>query len=211
MRLLKCQVIGILAIFKLTSSKRLLRRKPEGQNSSTSVVTNDIIGGTDANSGEFPYFTLIQNKDGSTHCGGVLIHEDIVATAGHCVDGQGDPGIPSQVRIGPTTLSNGIVRSVCNGTIHPSFQLNGLKNDIAVLQLCSSVTNTPAVINQDSSYPVDNQELIAMGFGLTSVGGSTSSKLKKLPMNVVATSICSTQYQNYNPDNDICIDKTNAG
>ena len=43
----------------------------------------EIVGGTTASAGEFPYIVSLQHS-GSHFCGGALISADTVMTAGHC-------------------------------------------------------------------------------------------------------------------------------
>jgi hypothetical protein len=47
-----------------------------------------IVGGTAAASGEFPYIVSLQTSSGSHFCGGSLLNANTVITAGHCAEGQ---------------------------------------------------------------------------------------------------------------------------
>ena len=47
-------------------------------------VQPQVVGGTRAAQGEFPFMVRL-----SMGCGGALYTQDIVLTAGHCVDGTG--------------------------------------------------------------------------------------------------------------------------
>lgn len=47
----------------------------------------DIVGGTTASSGEFPYIVSL-SQSGSHFCGGVLLNAYTVVTAAHCSVGQ---------------------------------------------------------------------------------------------------------------------------
>jgi trypsin len=47
----------------------------------------DIVGGTTANAGDFPFIVSLQ-KSGSHFCGGSLINANTVITAAHCTVGQ---------------------------------------------------------------------------------------------------------------------------
>jgi secreted trypsin-like serine protease len=48
--------------------------------------SNRIIGGSLATAGQFKYQVAVV-IDGSGFCGGSLIADNVVLTAGHCVDG----------------------------------------------------------------------------------------------------------------------------
>jgi trypsin len=43
----------------------------------------EIVGGTSAAAGEFPYIVSLSSQ-GSHFCGGVLVNANTVVTAGHC-------------------------------------------------------------------------------------------------------------------------------
>lgn len=47
---------------------------------------NQIVGGEDAEAGEFPFIVAVENN-GSRWCGGSLINADTVVTAAHCTQG----------------------------------------------------------------------------------------------------------------------------
>lgn len=64
------------------------------------VDISQIVGGTAAASGEFPYIISLQNSAGSHSCGGALLNANTVITAGHCVEDQ----VASRLRIRAGTL-----------------------------------------------------------------------------------------------------------
>jgi hypothetical protein len=43
-----------------------------------------VFNGTDAESGRFPYYTAMYDKDGTFRCGGTLVASNIVLSAAHC-------------------------------------------------------------------------------------------------------------------------------
>lgn len=212
----KAQVLLIVALtltlFQASNAteqnKPSLRRSLQQDDSSNSNSTDiDIVNGIDAAFNEFPFSVLFNTRS----CGGVLIHEDIVATAAHCVDNNNDVGFPDSVRIGSTTLTNGLVRDVCGGNRHPNYRLSGLENDIAILQLCQSVNLQPATINDNDAYPADNQNVIAIGYGRTGTNAPASNTLQKLTMAHIGNAQCSSIFPDHNPGYNICVDNTNGG
>merc|ERR1712055_618827 len=60
-----------------------------------------IVGGTEASPGEFPHqIALLRGGvGGSLMCGGSLVGENMVVTAGHCCDGQSTKMIPSRLTL----------------------------------------------------------------------------------------------------------------
>jgi hypothetical protein len=99
----------------------------------------DIIGGTVATPGEFPYFVSVQTFFGSHFCGGSLLSTTNVLTAAHCVDEATPPDL--RVSVGGTTLvpDNGVIRFVSAITVHPSWDPVSFENDVAILTLAQPI------------------------------------------------------------------------
>merc|ERR1719381_376575 len=66
-----------------------------------------IVGGTEAYAGEFPHqIALLRGGvGGSLMCGGSLVAENMVVTAGHCCDGQSASRLG--VRVGGSLMCGG--------------------------------------------------------------------------------------------------------
>jgi hypothetical protein len=80
--------------------KPIFEREPVPIPPSTSVgSSSQIVGGSAATSGQFPYIVSL-SKSGSHFCGGVLINARTVVTAAHCSVGQS----ASAVRVRAGTL-----------------------------------------------------------------------------------------------------------
>src|SRR5215212_1632233 len=100
-----------------------------------------IVGGTPAADGKYPFmaFLDIRFRFGSRiWCGGTLIDPDSVLTAAHCV-------LNAQkvlLTVGRTVISEsqGQLRSVRYGFIHPRYNPQNNAYDAAVLKLYSPVT-----------------------------------------------------------------------
>ncbi|GMH32419.1 hypothetical protein BSKO_00253 [Bryopsis sp. KO-2023] len=124
------------------------------------LAKGKIQGGTDAEPGRYPYATSLQRHrhsgkhDPKDHfCGGVLIAEDLVVTAAHCVH----PGVPGSetfpmLHIGGRDLVDDVdteIRETCRTIVHQDFDPEDITKgfDIALLMLDSKTTKTPAKLD----------------------------------------------------------------
>ena len=67
-----------------------------------------------------------------------------------------------------------------------------LYSDVAVIKLAASVTTTTTYVtlNSDTSFPIGGQPVVAIGFGLTSGGGTLSSSLLKITESLIPEADC---------------------
>lgn len=85
--------------------------------------------------------------------------------------------------------------------------------DFMVMQLDSPVTGiTPVKLNSDPNYPVDNQVLTVVGFGVTTPGGSEPNVLRKVNVNYVNPTTCNNDYGGQlTPSLMLCAGEPNGG
>lgn len=168
-----------------------------------------IIGGDNVVPGSLPFYGHFQ---GTTMCGGALIHEDIFVTAAHCLEN----GFPSTIKIGATTTTSeneGETVAVCAGLIHPSNNMKAMENDIAILKLCDPVfVNSYAEYNTDPGVPSSTgEDLFIVGFGRTNPTGNLSPFLKKAKVDYLNVDTCKARYPQYDGVQSICADAPMAG
>jgi len=130
------------------------------------VAENRIVAGLKAQPGEFPYFV----KFGA--CGGTLIHEDVVLTAGRC-----RAGSPKEAYVGAykgKSLKYGAERiTVSRKVQHPAYSFFQVPDYDYMLVLLSRPSTNPTapLLNADRLNPLGKQDLTAIGMGVLQEGG----------------------------------------
>ncbi|EDW82961.1 uncharacterized protein Dwil_GK22568 [Drosophila willistoni] len=152
-----------------------------------------IVDGTPADPKEFPsaarlgYYNMADNKT-KWFCGGTLITNRLVLTAGHCL--YTDIGPVNIVRLGELEFENdkddadpedfGVLRTI----LHPDYKHPLLYNDIALIRIDRAVTFN--VYKHPACLPYDDGEshesFIAIGWGQQKLAGRPSNKLLKVTL-----------------------------
>ncbi|XP_037783314.1 serine proteinase stubble-like isoform X2 [Penaeus monodon] len=168
-----------------------------------------IVGGQDANRGEFPWQVGIKMGWGG-RCGGSLIKHRWVITAGHCYM---SGFTTSTVYLGDHDRSvneEGSYEIQAESvTVHPDFDSLTLDNDIALLKLSSPATFSPTVapicLARPSEVPLSGKG-ITTGWGTTSWQGSTATILQKVAVDYISNAWCTQlYYDRYDiTDNMVC-------
>ncbi|XP_069364373.1 venom protease-like [Maniola hyperantus] len=168
-----------------------------------------IVGGENANQGEFPHMAAIGWVDVTDnyvfHCGGSLISSRFVLTAGHCTRTPNkllkDPS-PKIVRLGdqnlnPSVRDNASPIDVPIKTIHkhPNYNSPSKYNDIALLELNADVDFEtdirPACLWTKPDFP-GYAKAIATGWGVVDPKQptKTSDELKKVSLSLLENDFC---------------------
>uniref|UniRef100_T1HMT4 Peptidase S1 domain-containing protein n=1 Tax=Rhodnius prolixus TaxID=13249 RepID=T1HMT4_RHOPR len=137
-----------------------------------------IVGGKNASITDYPHMAALGYKrfhDTDYLCGGTLISENFVLTAGHCADTRWGP--PVVVHLGSTELysNEAIVIAVKHVAIHPKYKPPSSYNDIALIKLNHSLTLSlsvrPACLpTLQTEMQTPNHMVIATGWGKTGFG-----------------------------------------
>jgi hypothetical protein len=176
-----------------------------------------IVGGTTAQPGEFPWMVRL-----GAECGGALFTPSLVLTAAHCFETPEDEGPPLSggTRV---TVTQGVVdlehpnRTVRTGThvtIAPGYTEAVEGNDWALLKLDAPIFGVPLLkIASDGSF--QNGTFTVMGWGRTSEDGGPQRFLRKVNVPFVSDAVCAGSgglYTTLNTASSICAgDYANGG
>ncbi|GJQ73810.1 CLIPC1 [Trypoxylus dichotomus] len=165
------------------------------------VLEPAIVGGTKTILGEFPHMALLKYKN-KARCGGTLISDRFVLTAGHCVD-ESRGVVPISVRLGDLNITNPnddtYVQEiqVKKVYVHPDFKQPIQYNDLALIELVRpvvlSVFLKPACLYTNQTLNL-NQALIT-GWGRTEEHVA-SDHLLKAAVSIFPQQRCNERYAN---------------
>ncbi|XP_063923858.1 chymotrypsin BI-like isoform X2 [Zophobas morio] len=166
-----------------------------------------IINGQPASLGQFPWQVAIYvTVPGATNlCGGALISDTWVLTAGHCVQ----DATNFRLALGSNQLSgddsNRVVQSTEQFVQHEDYNQFTLDNDVAVIPLPSPVSfndNIQPIALAESALDADTVVTVS-GWGLTS-GDGASNDLNYVDLVTISTNDCSAAYGSSIGDGVIC-------
>ncbi|CAM4881126.1 unnamed protein product [Rotaria socialis] len=164
--------------------------------SKNSATVTRIVGGQDAASATWGWAVSLRIGTGNL-CGGSIITSSWVITAAHCIISQ----TPSQYTIyaGSTTRWVGTqTRTASNIFVHPSYNSATYINDIALLKLSSPLSMTDPYVSSicmplvsqatlsAGEWPPVGTNVVAVGWGTLSQGGSLPTTLRQVTVQTVA-------------------------
>merc|ERR1712179_397466 len=174
---------------------------------------NRIVGGEDAEKGEFPHqIVLTRGVGGSLMCGGSLVGPDRVITAGHCCDGMSAHRLGVTVGEYDRRHDDGSEEdiAVTKVKLHEDYDSWTINNDICILWLekeadFSDSNIGPITLPESMEEYEEGTDCIVTGWGTTSEGGSLAHILQKVTVPVWSDSSCRSAYgQDEIADSMIC-------
>jgi secreted trypsin-like serine protease len=151
-------------------------------------VYPQIVGGTLATQGEFPWMVRL-----SMGCGGAMYTPSLVLTAAHCV---GATGTTTNITAtwGVVDLQDPARTTRTSNYVYRAPGYNGDGKDWALVRLSSPITNAPLLkIATDTS--LHSGSFTIAGWGATSSGGSQQRYLRKATVPFITDATCAAQPQ----------------
>ncbi|XP_022127727.2 serine proteinase stubble isoform X1 [Pieris rapae] len=165
-----------------------------------------IMGGKDSTFGRWPWQVSVRRNSffgfSSTHrCGGAIINEGWIATAGHCVDDLLTSAI--RIRVGEFDFSSVseqypyVERGVARKAVHPKYNFFTYEYDLALVKLDAPVQFAPHI--SPICLPASDDLLVGetatvTGWGRLSEGGVLPSILQEVQVPIVSNERCKSMF-----------------
>ncbi|XDV13475.1 hypothetical protein PO909_001870 [Leuciscus waleckii] len=180
---------------------------------------NKIVGGQAAVAGSWPWQVSIQSASFGGHfCGGSLINKDWVLSAAHCFQSSSLGTIWIYLGRRSQSGSNPYEQSRTASQVinHPNYNNPSNDNDIALLQLSSSVTFSdyiqPVCLAAAGSVFAAGTESWVTGWGALQAGSTQIPDiLQEVMIPIVSNSDCDNAYRGGITSNMICAGLLNQG
>ena len=161
------------------------------------VPQENVVGGTRAAQGEFPFMVRL-----SMGCGGALYSSRLVLTAAHCVGRTGtNTGITATV--GAVDLQSSSRTTVRSNYVYRAPGYNGNGKDWALIRLATPVTGL-ATLPIATTAAYNTGTFTIAGWGAAREGGAQQRYLLKATVPFVADTTCDNSYPDLIPSDEIC-------
>ncbi|EFY96789.1 Peptidase S1/S6, chymotrypsin/Hap [Metarhizium robertsii ARSEF 23] len=149
------------------------------------TIDKRIVGGEDAKENEFPFIVSIHDNTTKQLCGGSLLDDLTVLTAGHCIKRA------AYVKAGTLDKNaHGVEANISLAKTAPGYAYIETKriHDIAILKLSTRIKESNTIrhipLPADGSDPPANSNATVAGWGLQTPYNFTSSKVPPGPDNL---------------------------
>jgi secreted trypsin-like serine protease len=160
-------------------------------------ITPQVVGGTRAAQGEFPFMVRL-----SMGCGGSLYSPRLVLTAAHCVGATG-PNTSITATLGVVDLQSSNRIRIRSNYVYRAPGYNGNGKDWALIRLRTAVTSL-ATLPPASTTEYNTGTFTVAGWGATREGGSQQRFLMKATVPFVSDTSCQQSYPELIPSEEIC-------
>ncbi|XP_041098456.1 ST14 transmembrane serine protease matriptase a, partial [Polyodon spathula] len=166
--------------------------------------TSRIVGGQNAEEGEWPWQVSLHVKGAGHTCGASVISNRWLVTAAHCVQDDAKVkysqasvweaymGLHAQGQLGKLTVKSNIKRIVP----HPNYNTYTFDNDIALMELDSPVTLSsliwPICLPESTYVFPAGKSVWITGWGATKEGGFGATVLQKAEVRIINDTVCAS-------------------
>ncbi|KAF5272058.1 hypothetical protein FQR65_LT05040 [Abscondita terminalis] len=167
-------------------------------------INDRLVGGLEAYDRQFPYQASLRNNLLVHVCGGSIVKSSWVVTAARCVS----RASPSNmfVVVGTNYLTpSGSTFAITRFVIHPQYDDNTLKNNIALVRTRDRLLNAPytAVVPLNIDVTIPGTIGVTSGWGKTSTSApSFSTSLRYANVSAISLNECRTALPQYSIDNN---------
>lgn len=172
-----------------------------------------IVGGEDADSGEYAYQVLVYA--GPFMCGGSLIDAQWVLTAAHCLFDLSDNAIPVSeisVVLGEHNIStdDGSEQTIniTSSIPHPQYDPFSADSDVGLLKLATpanlSASNVDIIRLNTQVATHTGVNATVTGWGALQEGGAGPDILQEVSVPVVSDQVCQSSYPGQTTNNMFC-------
>ena len=160
-------------------------------------AAQDVVGGTRAAQGEFPFMVRL-----SMGCGGALYSSRLVLTAAHCVSRTGtNTGITAT--LGVVDLQSSSRIQVRSNYVYRAPGYNGNGKDWALIRLATQVTGL-ATLKIATTTAYNTGTFTVAGWGAAREGGAQQRYLLKATVPFVPDGTCDNSYPDLIAGEEIC-------
>jgi secreted trypsin-like serine protease len=153
----------------------------------------------------------VRRKSSDSHfCGGIIINENWIMTAAHCMDGEIPAAVSMVVGEWNRTLPSTVRQylDVDSIFVHENYNSNTMENDISVVKLATAIQfneNVTAACAPDPADLYEYRKCQCSGWGTVNSGGvCCPPALRYVVMNVTTNAFCDAEYRYKIYDDMIC-------
>ncbi|CAG9769370.1 unnamed protein product [Ceutorhynchus assimilis] len=181
-----------------------------------------IVNGTTAENGEFPYIVQLLDYSNYFLCGGSIIGDRWILTAGHCIEtGEGGTVVYGTNVLAENRHLNTSIK-IKDSYLHPLFNYNNTPSgivpyfDVGIIELEHAIpfdSNAQPVqlVNSSAQVPFHQNGTLS-GWGVTETYGEVSNYLQKINLQLLNDTECGQKIGDYagadifNSTHNLCSD-----
>ena len=175
-------IVGGDVFLKVTPVNQLVQAQVDENGGVLKIVGGDEVDPP----GKYSFMTR------AFACGASLVAPNVLLCAAHC------KGFVTRVEIGRHDLNKNTMDyetfNIIEEVPHPNYNRKTIDYDYMMLRLDGSSTFEPVELDNGEILLKDGSEAIVMGWGTTSSGGTTSSVLREVAVDVYSQQNCQNTY-----------------